>query len=89
MTVLYEKPKQPNARHEDTCNTLIIKDLKPENAVNFISRQLPNRRLVMLNEAHHLPMCRLFAIQLLDSLKKNGFNCVLTNFIFYYFHNLL
>jgi hypothetical protein len=63
-----------NARHSDSCNTLIIKNLKPENAVDFISRQLPNRRLVMLNEAHHLPMCRLFAIQLLDSLKKNGFN---------------
>jgi hypothetical protein len=58
----------------DSCNNLTFKDLKLENAVNFISRQLPNRRLVMLNEAHHLPMCRLFAIHLLDSLKRNGFN---------------
>jgi hypothetical protein len=63
-----------NTMRSDSCNSLIIKSLKPENAVHFISRQLPNRRLVMLNEAHHLPICRLFAIQLLDSLKKNGFN---------------
>jgi hypothetical protein len=58
----------------DSCNTLIVKYLKVENAVNFISKNLLNRRLVMLNEAHHLPLCRLFAIHLLDSLKKNGFN---------------
>jgi hypothetical protein len=62
------------ASNIDSCNSLIIKSLKPENAVDFISRQLPNRRLVMLNEAHHLPICRLFAIQLLDRLKKNGFH---------------
>jgi hypothetical protein len=58
----------------DSCNNLIFKDLKLENAVDFISKQLPNRRLVMLNEAHHLPVCRLFALHLLDSLKRNGFN---------------
>jgi hypothetical protein len=58
----------------DSCNSLIFKDLKTENAVDFICRNLKNRRIVMLNEAHHLPICRLFAIQLLDSLKRNGFN---------------
>jgi hypothetical protein len=58
----------------DSCNALTFKDLKIENAIDYICKQLPNRRLVMLNEAHHLPMCRLFALQLLDSLKKNGFN---------------
>jgi hypothetical protein len=63
-----------NATYIDSCNSLIIKDLKPEKAVDYISRHLPNQRLVMLNEAHHLPICRLFAIQLLDSLKKNGFH---------------
>ncbi len=58
----------------DSCNALTFKDLKIENAIDYICKQLPNRRLVMLNEAHHSPMCRLFAIHLLDSLKLNGFN---------------
>jgi hypothetical protein len=58
----------------DTCNALIFNDLKLENAVNFISKNLENHRILMLNERSHLPICRLFAIQLLDSLKLNGFN---------------
>jgi hypothetical protein len=58
----------------DTCNTLIFKDLKLKNAVNFISENVKNRRILMLNERSHLPICRLFAINLLDSLKRHGFN---------------
>jgi hypothetical protein len=60
--------------YPDSCNALTFKDLKVENAVDFICKNLKNRRLIMLNEAHHLPICRLFAIHLLDSLKRNGFN---------------
>jgi hypothetical protein len=58
----------------DSCNKLIFNDLKQENALQFISRKLTNRRILMLNEGEHLPICRLFAMQLLDSLKRLGFN---------------
>jgi hypothetical protein len=58
----------------DSCNQLIFNELKVENALNFVSRQLPNRRILMLNEAKHMPICRLFAMQLLDSLRQKGFH---------------
>lgn len=57
----------------DSCPPNMLKGYEAIDAVDFISKQLPQRRLVMLNEAHHAPINRLFAIKLLDSLKKNGF----------------
>jgi hypothetical protein len=58
----------------DSCNNLIFKDLALVKAVDFISKELPKRRILMMNEGRHMPICRLFAMLLLDSLKRNGFN---------------
>ncbi len=68
---------------KDTCNALIFNDLKLENAVDFITKNVENRRILMLNERPHLPICRLFAIHLLDSLKKKGFNYLALETLYY------
>lgn len=57
----------------DSCTNTLFKDYEAVDAVDFISRELPKRRIVMLNEAHHSPINRLFTMKLLDNLKKNGF----------------
>ena len=60
----------------DSCEAKTFEGYKPVDAIDFISKELPKRRIVMLNEAHHSPMNRLFAMKLLDSLKKNGFKYI-------------
>jgi hypothetical protein len=57
----------------DSCEKSTFAGYKAEDAIDFISKELPKRHLVMMNEAHHSPMNRLFVMKLLDSLKKNGF----------------
>ncbi|MFC0169904.1 hypothetical protein ACFFKC_17615 [Pseudoduganella danionis] len=45
----------------------------PEDAIRAIVRAARTRQIVILNEAHHIPEQRVFAMQLAHELKKIGF----------------
>ncbi len=44
-----------------------------EDALSAIGREARGRQIVILNEAHHEPRCRAFALQLARELRKQGF----------------
>ena len=45
-----------------------------ENPILSILRQAEKEKMIMLNEAHHVPSCRLFLMNLLAPLKKQGYS---------------
>ncbi|MES2103036.1 MAG: hypothetical protein V4634_03395 [Pseudomonadota bacterium] len=51
----------------------LVKHAVAEDAIAAIVREAKNRQIVILNEAHHVPMHRAFAMQLARELKKIGF----------------
>lgn len=53
--------------------TGIPKDVRQEEAVGAIVRAARERRVVILNEAHHVPMHRAFALRLALALREEGF----------------
>jgi|GEM_PF-583748 len=56
---------------------LLSKGVKKDDSVFvFISELAKNNQVIMLNEDHFYPKHRLFAMQLLDLLKQNGFNYI-------------
>ncbi|MES2037769.1 MAG: hypothetical protein V4495_08025 [Pseudomonadota bacterium] len=50
-----------------------IKTAETEDAVTAIVREAKSRQIVILNESHHVPMHRAFAMVLARELKKLGF----------------
>jgi sugar phosphate isomerase/epimerase len=46
---------------------------QPEDAIAAILREASTRQIVILNEAHHVPMHRAFAMRLARGLRKLGF----------------
>lgn len=46
---------------------------QPENAVEAIVREARTHRIVILNEAHHVPLHRGFAMKLARELRKIGY----------------
>lgn len=48
-------------------------ELKSQDAITYILSKVDHRQIVMINEAHHVPMHRAFTTTLLDSLYKKGF----------------
>lgn len=50
-----------------------IVGLKKLNAIKVITEAVADKPVVMLNEAHHKPMHRYFALQLAKSLREKGF----------------
>jgi len=54
----------------------ILSSYKPMSAKEFILQEAKKTRLVIINEAHHVPLHRIFAESLLADLKKQGFNFI-------------
>lgn len=50
-----------------------LADYKPLAAVDYILQEAAKTRIVILNEAHHQPLHRLFAQSLIPGLKKLGY----------------
>lgn len=50
-------------------NQLVFKSAK-----SYILKMATSQRIIMFNEAHHIPMHRAFILSLLNDLKKEGFN---------------
>ena len=44
------------------------------NAIEYILKKAKKHQVVIINEGHHMPQHRVFTTQLLDKLKKQGFN---------------
>lgn len=47
--------------------------LNSVNAIDFISKNINDQRVVILNEAHHIAKHRILSLELLDTLKKKAF----------------
>ncbi len=56
---------------KDTKN---LNNLSLKNAKSFIITKAKYERVIMFNEAHHMPLHRAFILSLLPELKKQGFN---------------
>jgi hypothetical protein len=48
-------------------------DLRPEPALDALARAAAGERVIMLNEAHHVPQHRAFTLQLLVRLREHGY----------------
>jgi hypothetical protein len=51
----------------------VLAPLTPEDAVAAIVREAHGRQVVLLNEAHHVPLCRRFALRVARALRAEGF----------------
>jgi len=66
--------RYPSGRIEiSPANKEIIAAASVEDAISAIVKMATNRQVVILNEAHHVPMHRAFALKLAKELKKIGF----------------
>ncbi|HEY5771533.1 MAG TPA: hypothetical protein VIS75_02845 [Chitinophagaceae bacterium] len=54
----------------------ILSSYKPTSAKEFILQEAKKTRIVIINEAHHIPLHRIFAESLLADLKKQGYNFI-------------
>lgn len=50
-----------------------LSDLRAEDAIQAIVKESEGRRVVILNEAHEVPVCRHFALTLAKALRREGF----------------
>ncbi|HEX6902924.1 MAG TPA: hypothetical protein VF789_24625 [Thermoanaerobaculia bacterium] len=50
-----------------------LESYTPVNALQAIAEAAGTRKVVMINEAHHVPQHRAFTIELLSALRKQGF----------------
>ncbi len=50
-----------------------LSEYKPLNAIDFISKQATKEKLILINESHHIPLHRVFTMELLQSLYQSGF----------------
>jgi hypothetical protein len=51
-----------------------LANARAEDAIQAIVEQARNKRIVLLNEAHHVPLNRAFALRLARALRKIGFS---------------
>jgi hypothetical protein len=51
-----------------------IENISFKSATSFILEKAKYERVIMFNEAHHMPLHRAFILSLLPELKKQGFN---------------
>jgi len=68
--VQYIDRKKPDTFKEDSIR---IEDAIAEDAIAAIVREAKNRQVVILNEAHHVPLHRAFAMKLARELRKIGY----------------
>lgn len=64
---------QSNQPPEQTNSAVGLEGYKPIDAARAIAHVARNARVMMINEAHHVPQHRAFTIELLKTLRKNGF----------------
>lgn len=57
----------------DSSNEAYIKKFFPVSAVPYLIKRASKERIVIINEAHHLPQHRVFVRLLLEKMYKNGF----------------
>ncbi|XLZ68771.1 hypothetical protein ABT364_19785 [Massilia sp. SR12] len=69
-----EDAAQVPSTNSPSNSTLEIKNVKFEEAIPSIARLVQGRRVVMLNEAHHVSHHRIFGLELASELRKVGFN---------------
>jgi hypothetical protein len=65
-----------------------LRGMRAKPALLVVDSMAANTRIVMLNEAHHVPQHRAFAIQLLEHLRKQGFRYFAAETLAMYDHDL-
>ncbi len=68
-----QSPPAPAPLPAAAANAGAPADVRAEDAVEAIVAQARTRRVVILNEAHHVPMHRAFAMRLAAALRKVGY----------------
>ena len=71
---LYDGPPDPRADVSVPASIPELEGATPEDAIAAIVRAAKGRRIVILNEAHHVPRGRAFAFLLARALRKAGFD---------------
>lgn len=62
------------ARRPEAAQPGMLADAQAEDAIKAIVEQARHRRVVLLNEAHHVPLHRAFAQKLAGELRKIGYD---------------
>ena len=57
----------------DREDSLYFSRFKPVNAVSYLVQKAKDARIIIINEAHHVPQHRTFTASLLEGLYKQGF----------------
>jgi hypothetical protein len=65
-----------------------LRGMRAKPALSVLDPMVGNARIVMINEAHHVPQHRAFAIQLLQHLRKKGFHYFAAETLAMYDHDL-
>lgn len=65
----YSQTSSPTAKDRQ-----LLATLEKREAISYITSQAAEKRLVIINEAHHVPQHRIFTAQLLDELKEAGYS---------------
>ena len=68
-----QSPAAPARLPDAAARAGVLADARAEDAVDAIVAQARTRRVVILNEAHHVPMHRAFAMRLAAALRKIGY----------------
>jgi hypothetical protein len=68
---IFDKLMKPEERERP--GGINPQDYRAEEAIQAIVTASRGHRLVMLNEAHHVPLCRAFALKVARALRKEGF----------------
>ena len=68
-----DKPDAAAQKQESQAEAKRLATFAPQNALSTITQAARKRRVVMINEAHHVPQHRVFTTRLLTALYKQGY----------------
>lgn len=73
QALVYLGREDPKGERLTTSDSLNFLTFKPIDAKEYIIRRAKNEQIVILNEAHHIPIHRVFTSTLLKELYQSGF----------------
>ena len=73
MAETWDKDRGPRKRLSSEDSLAFLQNYQPQNALEYIIEQASGQKVVMINEAHHQPLHRVFTTSLLQPLYDQGF----------------
>ncbi|CAH0205468.1 hypothetical protein SRABI118_01847 [Massilia sp. Bi118] len=68
-----QMPARPLLKPQQVANLPGVEDARAEDAIRAIVEQARSKQIVLINEAHHVPMHRAFTRRLAQELRKIGY----------------